>query len=269
MLVVLVLSAVAGLLGAALQLSTNLLSRLFPDDWVRHHSLTIAAATGLLAAACTAATVIITSLVQARRGISATEAPSASVRDSKVGLMAAISTVHGDVNMGGVPSARLSGAKQEEERHVSLPPRNPTFTGRGDLLKRLHRLLIAGHFVTLSGLGGVGKTQAVIEYAYRHGDQYSLLWLIPAASPTQILTAMSMLAKALGCSTEAASADIVAAVREELGRRRGWLLIFDNADTPEDLIPFLPTSGDVQRGAAALPEDALRLASRRRTRHSA
>src|SRR5579884_2405855 len=51
--------------------------------------------------------------------------------------------------------------------------RNPFFTGREEVLQQVHRALHHQHTAllcqssTLSGLGGVGKTQTAIEYAYR------------------------------------------------------------------------------------------------------
>jgi len=59
----------------------------------------------------------------------------------------------------------------------NLPPRNPFFTGRDPYLKRLEDGLAHGRAQAISGLGGIGKTQTAIEYAYRHRDQYRpVLW---------------------------------------------------------------------------------------------
>lgn len=62
--------------------------------------------------------------------------------------------------------------------------RNPFFTGREDILKNLHTTLTEGKTATLtqpqaiSGLGGIGKTQIAIEYAYRYGYEYrAVLWV--------------------------------------------------------------------------------------------
>lgn len=54
--------------------------------------------------------------------------------------------------------------------------RNPYFTGRDEMLRRLHEDLALSEQAALtqaiSGLGGVGKTQLALEYAYRHANEY-------------------------------------------------------------------------------------------------
>ena len=55
----------------------------------------------------------------------------------------------------------------------NVPPRNPNFTGRAGELSRLRAWLAEHPAVTvhaLRGMGGIGKTQTAIEYAYRHAD---------------------------------------------------------------------------------------------------
>jgi hypothetical protein len=57
------------------------------------------------------------------------------------------------------------------------------FTGREDLLTQLATTLRAGQLAALSqpqaisGLGGIGKTQLALEYAYRFRQDYqAVLW---------------------------------------------------------------------------------------------
>lgn len=63
-------------------------------------------------------------------------------------------------------------------------PRNLFFTGREKILETLHTQLSTNQAVALtqasalSGLGGVGKTQIALEYAYRHALEYSAVFWI-------------------------------------------------------------------------------------------
>ena len=66
-----------------------------------------------------------------------------------------------------------------------VPPRNPNFTGREDLLLQLDERLEPGATAavlpqTIHGLGGVGKSALAIEYAYRHRSKFDMIWWVPA-----------------------------------------------------------------------------------------
>ena len=129
-----------------------------------------------------------------------------------------------------------------------VPPRNPDFVGRKQLLEQLHHRLKPGATAVLPealhGMGGIGKTQAVVEYLYRHASEYDLVWWIPAEHPAQITASLVELAEKLGIP-EAASADTaIPAVLDAL--RRGepphsrWILVFDDADSPQAVRQFIP-----------------------------
>ena len=101
----------------------------------------------------------------------------------------------------------------------------------------------------IAGLGGVGKTQTAVEYAYRHRDQYrAVLWV--RADPgwdrpdlgTNLISGYRELAKVLGLPEKDArnSNEVVEAVRRWLGREPNYLLILDNADVPALVKDFLP-----------------------------
>jgi tetratricopeptide (TPR) repeat protein len=134
-------------------------------------------------------------------------------------------------------------------RVSNLPPRNPSFTGRDELLEQLRVQLSTEQptaVVAAHGLGGVGKTQLALEYAHRHGDQYWLRWWVAAENPLTVTGALSQLASRLGLMREpevgSDQESMVAAVREYLAGEGGWLLVFDNAEEPADLIPLLPAN---------------------------
>ncbi|MEU9423635.1 FxSxx-COOH system tetratricopeptide repeat protein [Streptomyces sp. NPDC048342] len=133
----------------------------------------------------------------------------------------------------------------------SVPPNNPNFTGREELLTQVHQQLLTGDTSavlphTLHGMGGVGKSQIAIEYVYRHASEYDVIWWIPSEQPTMILTALTELAHRLGLNVGTEANRAVPAVREAL--RRGepfdrWLLVFDNAENVEAVRPYFPTGG--------------------------
>ena len=125
-------------------------------------------------------------------------------------------------------------------------PRNPNFTGREAILKQLETALASGTPAALSqaiaGLGGVGKTQTAVEYAYRHRDQYRAVLWVRADTETSLASGYRELAEVLGLPEKDASDsnEVVAAVRRWLGREPGYLLILDNADDPALVKPYLP-----------------------------
>jgi tetratricopeptide (TPR) repeat protein len=159
----------------------------------------------------------------------------------------------------------------------NLPARNRSFIGRADLLERLQRELRSRSGVAVTqpvamaihGLGGVGKTQLVLEYAHWHAAEYELIWWIPAQQTTTAVAALGGLARRLGVQEQADQGEMTGELFDELRRRDRWLLIYDDAETPEQLEPLLPPGGDGHvlitsrypawgRVAEPLPLDVLR-----------
>ncbi|MEU2536899.1 FxSxx-COOH system tetratricopeptide repeat protein [Streptomyces iakyrus] len=132
----------------------------------------------------------------------------------------------------------------------NVPPRNVNFTGRVLALQDLHARLTQGTTAilpeALHGMGGVGKSQIAIEYAYRHSSDYDIVWWIPAEQPAQIRAAFVDLAQRLRLPTSAEANTAVPAVLEALRLGKpylNWLLVFDNAESPETVTPFFPQGG--------------------------
>ncbi len=126
--------------------------------------------------------------------------------------------------------------------------RNPYFTGREQFLQRLHRILAARDTVTLSqtraicGLGGIGKTQTALEYAYRYADEYEAVLWVRADSYETLTSDFALLATTLDLREKEGNDQflVIAAVKCWLQAHGPWLLIFDHADDPTMVADFLP-----------------------------
>ena len=146
------------------------------------------------------------------------------------------------------PARTVDGGQNAPAIWGGVPPRNPNFIGRHIPLEHLEQRLADGAAVVLPsamhGMGGIGKTQLAIEYVYRHLNDYDLVWWIQAAQPGQIHQALTALAQRLGlpCGIDTAIPVVLDALRRgQTGGR--WLLVFDSADSPHTVRPYLPAHG--------------------------
>jgi transcriptional regulator with XRE-family HTH domain/tetratricopeptide (TPR) repeat protein len=139
---------------------------------------------------------------------------------------------------------RLAGRRP---RLWNIPARNPAFTGREDLLAAVREQLRSGQAAVvqaLYGMGGVGKTQLAAEYAHRFAGNYDLAWWINAEQSGLIGNQVANLGQGLGCIPPGAGSEAVrAAVLAELRQHARWLLIFDNATGPAEVMAWLPGAG--------------------------
>lgn len=118
-----------------------------------------------------------------------------------------------------------------------FPSRNPYFTGREKYLQSLYTLLAASRsgtcpqVIALSGLGGVGKTQVAIEYAYQYAPEYTAILWIEAAGMESVLASMVCIATALQLPVEQEKQHyVLSVVRRWLTTHNHWLIIWDNLE---------------------------------------
>ncbi|HET8846301.1 MAG TPA: FxSxx-COOH system tetratricopeptide repeat protein, partial [Ktedonobacteraceae bacterium] len=138
--------------------------------------------------------------------------------------------------------------------------RNPHFTGRDEQLaslagqlsleKRGNGVLCQADFnqpLALRGLGGIGKTQIALEYAFRsreRGDYTHILWFNTASKEAIIASFLTLAALLpdVADPKETNQQQLIAAILRWLEQcQEPWLLIFDNVDDLSLVQPYIPT----------------------------
>ncbi|HTK06848.1 MAG TPA: FxSxx-COOH system tetratricopeptide repeat protein [Ktedonobacteraceae bacterium] len=128
--------------------------------------------------------------------------------------------------------------------------RNPFFTGRDCILRQMHSILhhehnaTLGHSCALSGLGGIGKTQTIIEYAYRYANNYSAVFWVGGQTYENIISSFVTIANALKLPEGRIQEQklVADAVIRWLNNHDQWLLIFDNVENIALVKSFLPAA---------------------------
>ncbi|HEX6871463.1 MAG TPA: FxSxx-COOH system tetratricopeptide repeat protein, partial [Micromonosporaceae bacterium] len=159
------------------------------------------------------------------------------------------------VGRAGLATGALSGGPRfpgSEPVVFHAPARNARFTGREDDLRRLRSQLRTDRTavvvpsalpVALYGMGGIGKTQVAMEYAYRFRTAYDVVWWIDADATGEVDDNLFDLGARLGLTLQSSVPEGAQAVLQSLSRGEPyprWLLIFDNAEEPERLASLLP-----------------------------
>lgn len=127
--------------------------------------------------------------------------------------------------------------------------RNPHITGRDELLDQLYVRVSErkpkqyNHRVALYGLGGVGKTQVAIEYAYRNESIYSGIYWISAVDEAALLSGFLEIATETKCVPSVENlklTEVAKRVLRWLRKRPSWLMIYDNLDDITVVKNYLP-----------------------------
>lgn len=132
---------------------------------------------------------------------------------------------------------------------TNLPDQNQWFTGRKKELGRIKDLFSKrgqnriNIYQTVSGLGGIGKTQLAVKYAYDCIDQYrDGIWFVNAETSATVQRYFSDFAKHfnLSLSPQYDSQELQLAVKLWLSEHNDWLLILDNVEYMSTVESYLP-----------------------------
>ncbi|KAM0425669.1 hypothetical protein ACHAPT_009201 [Fusarium lateritium] len=122
--------------------------------------------------------------------------------------------------------------------HVLSYDRNENFIPRPDINSKLDQLLPSNsdqfHSAALWGLGGSGKTQIALQYAYnrRRNPGCSVFW-VHADTEATFTQDYKTIAGVLGLGTSLKGNELLEAVRRGIESQKRWVLVVDNADDLE------------------------------------
>src|SRR5579862_1593224 len=138
--------------------------------------------------------------------------------------------------------------------HFLMPfKRNTDFTGRDEEFNALHKIFADSKYsnccVSLVGVGGVGKTQIAVEFAYQSRDLYQDIIWIDGSSQSALLSSFADVAREITyMEYETATSrpgDIASRVVQWLGTRSKLLLVIDDVDEATCNHVLLGVSGHI------------------------
>ena len=168
-------------------------------------------------------------------------------RNVSEGIERAIQRLTSDSGSSANSQLQVADAQLPTPFHINFP-KNARFQGRETELAALNELLQSSGTVGINsaktagvtGMGGIGKTQLAVEYAYRHRPDYpGGIFLLNAAE--EVLPQLVDVARLLNLRvSDPERADIndqlLTALRDYLQQHSKTLLIFDNVEDPDLLL---------------------------------
>ena len=134
------------------------------------------------------------------------------------------------------------GKKKRMAQIINLPHSiNPYFTGRTEILQSIYENFHDESDITrlkrvqsIRGLGGIGKTSIVLQYAYAHRLEYQTIWWVNAESQNSALSSYRNFCLRLQLVSEDDKDDVVIREMQKwFFDNEEWLFIFDNADAAD------------------------------------
>lgn len=133
--------------------------------------------------------------------------------------------------------------------HVPYQVKGERVVGRDESLLKVRdqltkgRRTVIGQTAAFNGLGGLGKTQLAVEYAWQYGDEYrnGVIWIEADQDIDAQLTAIAVKARWVGEASEHRYKLDVALKR--LRSFSDCLVIFDNVEQLEAIERYLPEPG--------------------------
>ena len=148
-------------------------------------------------------------------------------------------------------AVQVHSSPQPKPKFLVPYPRNEQFIGRGQDLADLNKAMENSkasdkRLITISGLGGIGKTQLAVEYAYQHVAEFpdGIYW-VNAADTTLWQHELAEIATKIGLRSNAMlerqrQKELIIDLVSFLNSHTRSLMVFDNVEDLHDLqVPIL------------------------------